>query len=105
MLGKRKRREQIGFRDSFKDTSADGTAAELQARFQEHFEAKFRPLEGLSFFSKDAHDEEPGMTLQESDWEGLSDKESTHNPRIIEHQHLQAAETDIPKDEVKAFMA
>ena len=106
MLGKRKRRAQVGSRNSSTDTSADEiAAAELQARFQQHFEAKFRPLEGLSLSSKDAQDEEPRINFLEADWEGLPDEDFTHSPRVIEHQHLQAVETDIPKDEAKAFMA
>ena len=106
MLGKRKRREQFGSRNSSTDTNADEiAAAELQARFQQHFEAKFRPLERIYSLSKDAQVEEPQIRFLDSDWEGLPDENSTHSPRIIEHQHPQAAETDIPKDEAKAFMA
>lgn len=104
-LGKRKRREQIGLGDSSADTSTDGNAADLHARFRHHFEAKFEPLEGIALSIKDVEAEVPESTDPASEWEGLSDVEDHGGPQIIQHQISQAAEIEAPSNELRAFMA
>ena len=104
-LGKRKRRDQIGLSNSSTDTSTDENAADLHARFRHHFEAKFKPLEGISMSIKDVEAEVLESTDLESDWEGLSETEDDEGPQIIHHQISQAAETRVPNNELRAFMA
>ncbi|KAL8796460.1 MAG: hypothetical protein Q9195_001134 [Heterodermia aff. obscurata] len=90
-LGKRKRRDQIGLSSSSADTSTDENTADLHARFRHHFEAKFKPLEGISLSIKDVEAKLPESTDLESDWEGLSDSEDKGGPQIVHHQNRPAS--------------
>ena len=104
-LGKRKRRDQIGLDNSSADTSTDeNAAADLHARLRHHFEARFKPLEGISLSINNVEAEVPEPTDLESDWEGLSDTEDNGGPQIIHHQISQAAEAELPNSELRAFM-
>ena len=103
-LGKRKRRDQVGLSDPSADTRADENAADLHARFRHHFEAKFKPLEGISLSIKNIETEVPESVDLESDWEGLTDTEDDGGPQIIHHQLSEAAEAEVPNKELRAFM-
>ena len=102
-LGKRKRRDQIVSDEHSVDP--DGNAVDLQALFRLHFEAKFKPLEGISLPVERAQVPTPSDDEVASEWEGLSDKGDSEGPQIIQHYTPQPAEIDIPKDELRAFMA
>lgn len=104
-LGKRKRRYQTASDEHSIETDPDGNAAELQALFRQHFETRFKPLEG---FALPVGRVQTTTCLDEdvaTDWEGLSDNEDPKGPQIIQHYAPQSAEIDIPKDELRAFMA
>ena len=104
-VGKRKRRDQIILNDSPIDTGPDRTAADLQALFQQHFEAKFRPLEGVSLPAIITPVPTSPNEDARSEWEGLSDNEDCESPQVIQHHITQAAGNEMPKDELRAFMA
>ena len=105
-LGKRKRRDQIGLGDSSAGTSRDENAADLHARFRNHFEARFEPLEGIALSIKDVEAEvQESTTDLDSEWEGLSDVEDHGGPQVIHHEISQAAEIEAPTNELRAFMA
>lgn len=104
-LGKRKRRDQIGSEDSSTAAGADDTTADLQNSFQKHFEAKFKPLEGVVLPAKAVQVPTPPSEEPSLDWEGLSDDDCLGGPVVVQHDVPNQAENALNKDELKAFMA
>ena len=103
-LGKRKRRDQLNHDDISESSGTKATISELRARFQEHFEAKFEPLERISFPSRDTQSSESRSEDSEPDWNGLSDVDDKEGPEIIQHHKVHSAEAEIPNGELKMFM-
>ena len=104
-VGKRKRRDQIDPDQSSADTSQDESKMELQALLQQHFEATFKPLKDIALPAKAT---QATTHLQEdiqSDWEGLSEIEDDDGPQVDQHHASSGRESDISKDELRAFMA
>lgn len=103
-LGKRKRRDEISSGDDSTNTSADDTVADLQARFREHFEARFKPLEDISLPSAKLQQDVSPIEDDGSDWSGLSEFEDLEGPPVIQYVS-HSEESEIPKDELRSFMA
>ena len=107
-LGKRKRRDQIESEESSPDTVAGDTSAHLQIWFKKHFEAKFKPLEGVSSPANAVQLPTAPSDKPTSDWEGLSDvsdDETMGGPVVVQHNVPHRVEDAFNKDESKAFMA
>lgn len=109
ILGKRKRRDQVLSADSDADPRIDTEASQhLQALLQQHFEAKFKPLEGsneveLVRKQQDVRAQSPNYGT-ESDWTGILEGE-VQEPAQVVHLHLsQSSRVDVPKEELKMFM-
>ncbi|KAI9837485.1 MAG: hypothetical protein M1819_007133 [Sarea resinae] len=112
LLGKRKRQK---VRTDERD-DADGDHGEengdLQAIFQRHFEAQFKPLQQVKkgpqketavVEREEDEEEEEEEEEEESDWGGFSDH-SAQEVEVIEHT-TQASRDRASKDEMKAFMS
>ncbi|OCK82755.1 hypothetical protein K432DRAFT_292558 [Lepidopterella palustris CBS 459.81] len=105
ILGKRKRvsREGAGQQNSASRPSESPEADDIQAIFQRHFEAKFKPLDlGLEKVeikesAQERQDEEA------TDWEGISSEDE--KVEIVEHSARRPAGARPGKDELKAFMS
>ena len=105
-LGKRKRRDEIEDTcDSFIDSSAGETSADLQALFQQHFEATFKPLEGVPLPPQDLQVPDSFDEDTKSEWDGLSDNEASDGPQIIQYHACQRLDSEVYMDELRAFMA
>ena len=103
VLGKRKRRDQL--EDASAVTLGDGSLSKnLQALFQQHFEAKFEPLAGLACLRQAERSVEHPTEEDDSDWEGISNHDDIHSVEIVEHTSLDVAKVDVPKQELKMFM-
>ena len=106
-LGKRKRRDQIAELDrDVNPATEEHHDDEPRTLLQQHFEAKFAPLENLSLQPPNAaanqklleSPEEPG-----SDWEGISEPDD-QPAEIVDWATSPLSSTVIPKDELKMFM-
>lgn len=78
---------------------------DLQALFQQHFEARFRPLEPEIRPLRIQHaTHSPSISEEEkSDWEGLlEDAQSV--PEMVELGRLRASSEDVPTEEMRSFM-
>ena len=103
-LGKRKRRDE--FKDA-EDTEcrSNESDVDLQTLFQQHFEAKFRPLQPTSLavqvptFVPTQSASEDGT----SDWEGLPDEEE-YGPEVIELEASWPLSDDVPTEELRSYM-
>ena len=103
VLGKRKHRDRL--EDACAATFGDGSPSKnLQALFQQHFEAKFEPLAGLARSRQAEKSVEHPTEEDESDWEGISNHDDNHSVEIVEHTSLDVARVDVPKQELKMFM-
>lgn len=79
----------------------------LQALFRQHFESRFKPLEGLPSprLKRSNADEESPEDQSESDWEGLSDVEDGKQVEVVEHTLSTGDKrAEVPKEELKTFM-
>ena len=104
MLGKRKRRDRLegACQVNSRDKSPN---KELLALFQQHFEATFEPLKGISSSLQAEKSVEHSTEEDVSDWEGISDYDADdHIVEIVEHTSLDVAKVDVPKQELKMFM-
>ena len=103
ILGKRKRRDRL--EDVRKEDLRNSDANhQVQALFQQHFEAKFRPLTGLPIPPQPTEKADSSTDNGGSDWEGLSDHDDVLKVQIVEHINSKTTEEDIPKDELRTFM-
>ena len=92
--------------EATKDGSSD-IDGDLQALFRQHFESRFKPLNGLPFprLKRQNADEESSEDQSESDWEGLSDKGDGKQIEIVEHTTFTGVgRVEVPREELKTFM-
>lgn len=90
MMGKRKSRKQVfdlNDDDDQGSTSEDQHSHRLQARFRQHFEASFQPLEKVRqpAIRHDIVESRPTDEGVESDWEGIVDEEQV-KAQIVMYQ-------------------
>ncbi len=107
ILGKRKRRERVLSSDPDVGSGVDQVASQhLQALLQQHFEARFEPLEGSQHKIHKRQDIR-AQSLEddtESDWTGLSEAEADAPAQVVHYQMSQSSRVDVPKEELKMFM-
>lgn len=104
MLGKRNRREQVlDINSSEGSTSAEESASKFQARFRQHFEASFDPLDGFGQPPSKESAIDSKSDGMESEWEGISDEDQV-KAQIIQYQGPDISKPDISSDEFKTFM-
>ena len=104
-LGKRKRRDQLGLPGEDWDDGTHQQSPDLQMLFQKHFEATFRPLEGMTVL-KQVEPLSPTSVAgsdDTSDWQGLSEEDNA-GPEVIEHGPPGVFTEDFRDEELKAFM-
>lgn len=105
-IGKRKSRDQITNLNSNTSSMSDEEhSSKLQALFRQHFEASFKPLDGICQPTGNHETVEYQQTEDgvESDWEGISDEDRVE-AHVIQHQSSQTLKPAIPHDEYKSFM-
>lgn len=114
-LGKRKRPEPEGVKASVAVPEAE---IDVQAIFQRHFEARFRPLKtasqalgtparGIEGQGEASSEESGSESSSESGWGGISDDEEKEDAvEIIDHSAQAPAPSlsTMTKHELKAFM-
>jgi hypothetical protein len=106
LLGKRKRRKELSDPDSPEGLElGNDHPDDVQARFREHFEAQFAPLDAPSPPGKQLEpvDSECSDDESESDWEGISDDEAMP-ANIVEYQSVELRKNEMPRVEFKSFM-
>ena len=99
-IGKRKRHES----ENESNISSEDEGA-VRARFQQAFEAKFKPLERSTPFSlseEPSDQDESERSSDKSDWDGLSDGEG--HLEIIDHEGGHSKNQDQQNQERKTFM-
>ena len=109
ILGKRKCRAQIPNLDSNAKSKFDGDVTEhLHDLLQQHFESKFKPLEGSN---QKVHKQQcvitqlsQDKTESGSDWAGISEEEAEESPQVVHYHMSQSLRADVPKEELKKFM-
>lgn len=106
LLGKRKRRKDIGYEGNNPNLLPSGEHLEdRQILFRQHFEARFNPLERFSHpIIKGESTNSPTTDLSsESNWEGLSDGEKVET-YVVQTGGKNAPISDMPHEEFKSFM-
>ena len=106
-LGKRKRRDQVLTKDSEPELQTDQAAHQrLQDLLQQHFEAKFKPLEGLDqkIRTQPEVGPQPLQVEMESDWTGISEGEDKKPAQVVHYYMAQSSRVEVPKEEQKIFM-
>jgi len=103
-LGMRKRRDELKDPEDT-DSGTNENDVDLQALFQQHFEAKFRPLEPTSLPVKLPTVVRLQIASEDgiSDWEGLPEEEE-HGPEVIELEALRTSSDDVATEELRSFM-
>ena len=107
ILGKRKRRNQILASDSDAESRPDqGASQRLQDLLQQHFEAKFKPLEGSDHHvHKQQHVRaQPPEDDAQSDWTGISEGDGKEPAQVVHYDTAENSSIDVPKEELKIFM-
>ncbi len=107
ILGKRKRRDQVLSIGADADPRTDTEASQhLQSLLQQHFEAKFKPLEAShqAVYKRQDVKVQPPNDETESDWTGTPEEEDEEPAQIVRYQLLQRSRIDVPKEELKMFM-
>ncbi len=103
-LGKRKRRDELKVAEDT-ECGSNENDVDLQTLFQQHFEAKFRPLQPTSLpvkvptFVRSQSASEDGT----SDWEGLPDEEE-YGPEVIELEASRTLSDDVFTEELRSYM-
>ena len=106
--GKRKRGEALA--DPSHDSESplgECSSIKAQALFQQHYEARFLPLEDFGPQQNTANDIGPDTVSDDiesgSEWEGFSEGDE---PRadVVQYTTSALSRVDIPKDELKTFM-
>ena len=105
MLGKRKHREQI-LKSGSNAEQGEEAPRHLQILLQQHFEAKFKPLEGVKQNVQKQEKAKPQLHEDEldSDWTGISEPGDEEPQQIIHHHMSQRPRSEFPKEELKKFM-
>ena len=109
MLGKKKRVERVVASRTTLTTSKDSLNedGDLQALFRQHFESRFKPLEGLPpqrLKRPQAEDESP-EDQSHSDWDALSDGQDEKQVEVVEHIISKGGKrAEVPREEIKTFM-
>ena len=107
ILGKRKRRDQIATSEPDSEPKSDRQVSQrLQDLLQQHFEAKFKPLEGLdqklpTLQQDRAHSLE---NETESDWTGILEGDEEDSAQVVHYDIAQSSKPIVPKEELKIFM-
>ena len=93
--------------EATRDDSPDKDG-DLQALFRQHFESRFKPLEGLPSppLKRPIASEESLDDQSDSGWEGLSDGGvDEQQVEVVEHTMSTGVKrAEVPREELKTFM-
>lgn len=104
VLGKRMRRDELKVAEDT-ECGSNENDVDLQTLFQQHFEAKFRPLQPTSLLVQ-VPTFVPTQSASEdgtSDWEGLPDEEE-YGPEVIELEASRTLSDDVSTEELRSYM-